>query len=104
MGEVNGIQNHLVRTKKEKICPIWKKTTVTVDEAVDLTGISKGYLRRIAYSNPEMTIQIGNPRERHPKVRFKRIKLEKYILDELSELKDEDLADTNIQGGDEHEE
>ena len=101
MNGVDGIQNHLVRNQKAKKCPIWKKTTISVDEAVDLTGISKGYLRRIAYSNPEMIIQIGNPRERHPKVRFKRIMLEKYIHDELRELKDEAANEENRIDGSE---
>lgn len=55
--------------------PLWHKTTLTVTEAAQLTGITEKTLRGLCYKHPEVCLEIGSSEKRHPKILVKRRKL-----------------------------
>lgn len=61
------------------IVPLWHKTTLTVTEASELTGITEKTLRSLCYKHPEVCLEIGSSEKRHPKILLKRRKLEELI-------------------------
>ena len=66
-------------SKKENPVPIWERTTLTLMEAVQYTGIGRDKLREIADREEcDFVLWVGNKRF------LKREKLEEYIVKAFS--------------------
>ena len=66
-------------SKKENPVPIWERTTLTLMEAVQYTGIGRDKLREISdREDCDFVLWVGNKRF------LKREKLEEYIMKAFS--------------------
>ena len=66
-------------SKKENPVPIWERTTLTLREAVQYTGIGRDKLREISdREDCDFVLWVGNKRF------LKREKLEEYIVKAFS--------------------
>ena len=66
-------------SKKENPVPIWERTTLTLMEAVQYTGIGRDKLREISdREDCDFVLRVGNKRF------LKREKLEEYIVKAFS--------------------
>lgn len=66
-------------SKKENPVPIWERTTLTLMEAVQYTGIGRDKLREISdREDSDFVLWVGNKRF------LKREKLEEYIVKAFS--------------------